>query len=264
MASNLAEAVRDPQGAAPRTFVDSLAAELSSRLSRGVGGTITWLNHFSARVAMDAGVPLDRFDYLGLDGMLLCRLLGVDSDSCRTSADLVLPQLLERSRPLRIALVGSKPETLKKVAEKIEREYGHRVVLLRDGYDGLPEAAALRRELSRLRAQLVIVGLGTPLQDFYALDLKRPGMLVATCGGWLDQFALDSYYPSWAYPLKLNWLVRLAKEPRRLWRRYSVDAVHAIRVRAALARYVAGQGARPLAAATAPADSTTPGSSFAA
>lgn len=88
------------------------------------------------------------------------------------------------------------------------------------------------------------------MQDRYALGLKRRGVLVVTCGGWLDQFSGDSYYPSWAYPLRLNWLVRLAKEPRRLWGRYTVHAVRAVRSRAELVDYVRGQGGRPLAAAT--------------
>jgi exopolysaccharide biosynthesis WecB/TagA/CpsF family protein len=250
MASISEEVVGRPEET-PQGVVDFLADELSDRIARGVGGTITWFNHFSALAAMKAGVPVHRFDYLGLDGVFLCRLLGVDSATCRTSADLVLPRMLERSQPLRIALVGSRPQTLEVVAGKIERQFGHRVVLTMDGYRGRPEAASLQQELRAVRAQLVIVGLGTPLQDFYALSLKRRGLLVATCGGWLDQFAQDSYYPSWAYPLKLNWLVRLAKEPRRLWRRYSADAVRALRARAALTQYVAGQGARPLGAATA-------------
>jgi hypothetical protein len=50
--------------------------------------------------------------------------------------------------------------------------------------------------------------------------------------------------------LRLNWLVRLAREPRRLWRRYTVDAVRAVRARADLIGYVTGVGERPLAAAS--------------
>ncbi len=262
MADDSTGVVRGRLPSAPETIVDHLADTLSDRIAHGHGGAITWLNHFSAMVAMRAGVPLQDFDYLGLDGVFLCRLLGLDSAACRTSADLVLPRLLERSRPLRIALVGATPETLVVVADKIERQYGHRVVLMRDGYSGLPSADSLRQEVRDVRAQLVIVGLGTPLQDLYALAVQQPGVLSATCGGWLDQFAQDSYYPSWAYPLKLNWLVRVAKEPRRLWRRYSIDAIGALRARAALAGYVAGQGARPLAAATTAA--VPPGSAAAA
>lgn len=227
---------------------ERFAQLLADNLATGTGGTLTWLNHYSALQSMRAGVPLDRFDYLGLDGILLCRLVKAECE--RTSADLLLPALLRRTQDLRVALVGSHAETLQLVKAKIESGYGHRVVLVRDGYDQLPEPAILRRELREARAQLVIIGLGAPRQDFYALDIALPGVLVATCGGWLDQYSGDEdYYPAWAYPLHLNWLVRLVREPRRLWRRYSVDAVRALRVKAELTDYVLGLGRAPLQAA---------------
>jgi exopolysaccharide biosynthesis WecB/TagA/CpsF family protein len=220
----------DPAPGGPEGF----AALLGDVLRRGTGGTVTWFNHFSGMQALRAGVPVDHFDYLGLDGIFLCHLVG--TSGCRTSADLVLPVLLERSPMLRIALIGSTAETLRTVAEKITAEYGHQVVLLRDGYDELPEPGELRRQLRAARVQLVVVGLGAPKQDLYVLDLATPGVLVTTCGGWLDQFSGSSYYPAWAYPLRLNWLVRLAREPRRLWRRYTVDALRAVLARSLLRR----------------------------
>jgi exopolysaccharide biosynthesis WecB/TagA/CpsF family protein len=232
---------------------ERLADVLAGQVRQGDGGVITWLNHYSALRAVRAGVPLDRFDYLGLDGILLCRLVGEDVP--RTSADLVLPALLERAEGLRIALIGSTDESLRAVAAKAESTYGHEVVLARNGYADLPEPGELRRTLRALRVDLVVIGLGAPLQDFYALDLQGAGPLVLTCGGWLDQYAAGGqYYPAWAYPLRLNWLVRLVREPRRLWRRYTVEALRAFRAKKALRDYVTGVGGRPLAAALSGTD----------
>jgi exopolysaccharide biosynthesis WecB/TagA/CpsF family protein len=236
----------DGSGPAAEAPERQFARALLAKVEAGVGGTVTWLNHYSATQSMQGRVPLHRFDHLGLDGILLCRLLG--SPTPRTSADLVLPLLLEHPVPLRIALIGSTPETLRAVTTKIEAR-GHRVVLRRDGYAGLPTPAKLRTELRAAGVQVAVLGLGAPLQDHYALATATPGVLVVTCGGWLDQFAGDSYYPAWAYPLRLNWLVRLAREPRRLWRRYTVDAVRALRSRAELIQYVTVEGRRPLAEA---------------
>ena len=113
---------------------------------------------------------------------------------------------------------------------------GGSIVGCRDGYEGLPRGAELRRWLARTRPTLVLAGLGAPLQEEFVVEaaayLDRG--LVVTCGGFLDQIQQESYYPSWAYPLKLNWAVRLAREPRRLWRRYTVDALAAARSRRAL------------------------------
>jgi exopolysaccharide biosynthesis WecB/TagA/CpsF family protein len=236
----------DGNGPASETPERQFARALLAKVEAGVGGTVTWLNHYSATQSLHGRVPLHRFDHLGVDGILLCRLLG--SSTPRTSADLVLPLLLEHPVPLRIALIGSTPETLRAVAAKIEAR-GHRVVLRRDGYAGLPTPANLRTELCAAQVQVAVVGLGAPLQDHYALAAASPGVLVVTCGGWLDQFAGDPYYPAWAYPLRLNWLVRLAREPRRLWRRYTIDAVRALWSRAELIQYVTVEGRRPLAEA---------------
>src|SRR4051794_19741741 len=145
--------------------VERVAQMLAANLEHGVGGTLTWLNHYSALRAREAGVPLHEFDYLGLDGVLLCRL--VKTECARTSADLLLPALLERAQNLRIALIGSTTETLDLVRDKIESRYGHQVVLAHNGYGDLPSPAMLRRELRTHRVQVVIIGLGAPLQDFY-------------------------------------------------------------------------------------------------
>jgi beta-1,4-glucosyltransferase len=235
-----------------REFARALLARIEAR----AGGTVTWLNHYTAMQSLRGGVPVHRFDHLGVDGILLRRLLGATTP--RTSADLVLPLVLEHGAPLRIALIGSTTETLQAVAAKIEAQYGHRVVLMRDGYAGLPSAAELRTELQAAGAQIAVVGLGAPLQDHYTLAAASPEVLVVTCGGWLDQFAgEESYYPAWAYPLRLNWLVRLAREPRRLWRRYTLDALRALRSRTKLRHYVTVVGGRPLAEAfSAPETST--------
>lgn len=250
-----APAFVDPSGPEAATPERLFARALLAKVEAGVGGTATWLNHYSAIQSLRGGVRLHRFDHLGVDGILLCRLLG--SPVPRTSADLVLPLLLEHPVPLRIALIGSTAETLEAVATKIEAS-GHRVVLRRDGYAGLPTTAKLRTELRAARVQVAVLGLGAPLQDHYALAATGPGVLVVTCGGWLDQFAGDeTYYPAWAYPLRLNWLVRLAREPRRLWRRYTVDAVRALLARAELIRYVTVEGRRPLAEAFSPPETSS-------
>jgi N-acetylglucosaminyldiphosphoundecaprenol N-acetyl-beta-D-mannosaminyltransferase len=51
-----------------------------------------------------------------------------------------------------------------------------------------------------------------------------------TTGSYIDHLAdwdgvSASWYPRWADVLRLNWLYRLAREPRRLWRRYTIEIV---------------------------------------
>ena len=226
------------------TCAQQLAQDVAARR----GGTITWLNHYSAVRSMEQGVDVSGFTYIGIDGILLRRLVAPKAP--RTSADLVLPLLLERTRSgCRVALIGSTAPNLRAAISHLESLPSRpRVVYARDGYDGLSLPAEAAAELCQLDVEVVIVGLGAPLQDRYVLELAECGLtgaLLATCGGWLDQVTQPTYYPGFAYRIKLNWLIRLAREPRRLWRRYTVDAVRAYRRRSELWSYVRNRGERP-------------------
>ena len=50
------------------------------------------------------------------------------------------------------------------------------------------------------------------------------GGVIITGGSYLDHLAERVYwYPAWVSRVRLGWAYRMAREPRRLWRRYSVD-----------------------------------------
>jgi N-acetylglucosaminyldiphosphoundecaprenol N-acetyl-beta-D-mannosaminyltransferase len=53
---------------------------------------------------------------------------------------------------------------------------------------------------------------------------KLHARLIMTGGGYLDHLAeAVDWYPKWIRRLRLNWLYRLWREPRRLWRRYTIE-----------------------------------------
>jgi len=195
---------------------------------------VTWLNHHSALRLLDVGMSrIAPLDYVGIDGFFLDSLLGRRGEN-RTSADLVLPRLLQLLHGARIALVGTNRPSLDLAAQVITDELivgtGSIIVDTRDGYAELPSVGDISRWLTSCQPDVVIVGLGAVLQEQWALEVRArlSAGLVITCGGFLDQVHHESYYPGWAYPLRLNWAVRLAREPRRLWRRYSVEAIKAL------------------------------------
>jgi exopolysaccharide biosynthesis WecB/TagA/CpsF family protein len=199
----------------------------------GRGGlTVTWLNHFTAQHAEAA--TLRHIDAIGIDGTLLQLLLGRNAPA-RTSADLLLPVLLARdaTADARIALIGGRPGRAAAAASRL----GERVVVAADGY---AELARLREDPSPLAAEapdIVLLGLGAGLQDAVALELADvlPRAAIFTVGGWLDQLAAaETYFPRWVHALRLGWAWRLVHEPRRLLRRYTVDALEAARRRQAI------------------------------
>jgi UDP-N-acetyl-D-mannosaminuronic acid transferase (WecB/TagA/CpsF family) len=148
------------------------------------------------------------------------------------SADLYLPKLLQ-TIPLKVFVIGGTAETCKSNSELLAARFPLATVVgsTPGDADGLRDVAENLYETS---PDLVILGLGPGLQDAEALRLWKlsqssgASRLFVTCGGWLDQLQKKTYFPKWAYLLKLNWLLRLAREPRRLWKRYTYWAIRAL------------------------------------
>lgn len=234
-------------------WADDLAAYLAYRVSTGRRTAVTWFNHVSIMRSIEAGVDVARFDFVGVDGILLRRLAAPRAP--RTSADLVLPRLLSQLPGCRVALIGSDRVALENATAVIESLPSRpSVVLSCDGYSELVAPAEMAARLRDVRADVVVLGLGAPLQDSYLLALLDNGVtgrLLITCGGWIDQVSRSDYYPPYAYRLRINWLFRVLREPARLWRRYTVEGVRAIVRRDALRHHLLGNGARPFAAMTA-------------
>lgn len=86
------------------------------------------------------------------------------------------------------------------------------------------ELAEQDRMIRDSGAHIVWVGLGTPKQDMEALRLVSDlGVTAAAVGAAFDFTAgTKPVAPRWMQRTHLEWLFRLATEPRRLWKRYLV------------------------------------------
>jgi beta-1,4-glucosyltransferase len=228
--------VSEPADLASERLVDGLVALERERAAAGAPVRVTWVNHFSVRGALrTAPEALRELEVCGVDGLLLRRIL---RHPARTSADLVVPRLLRADTGIqRVLAVGGSGDRSEALSEALSEDAGRRIeVRSVDGYAGLPRGRDLHRLVREVRPDLVLVGLGAGLQEQVvaeAAEAMSRGYAL-TCGGFLDQALQAGYYPAWAYPLRLNWLVRVLREPRRLWRRYTVDAVRAVAARAEL------------------------------
>jgi N-acetylglucosaminyldiphosphoundecaprenol N-acetyl-beta-D-mannosaminyltransferase len=70
------------------------------------------------------------------------------------------------------------------------------------------------------------VSLRTPMQQNWVSEVA--GQLnvpvIITGGSYLDHLAERvDWYPDWVVRMRLCWAYRLAREPRRLWKRYTLD-----------------------------------------
>jgi N-acetylglucosaminyldiphosphoundecaprenol N-acetyl-beta-D-mannosaminyltransferase len=88
-----------------------------------------------------------------------------------------------------------------------------------------PDAAAVTR-INQAAPHVIWVGLGTPKQERW-MALHRPLLdaPVLICVGAAFDFhaGLKPQAPAWMQRAGLEWLFRLAIEPRRLWRRYLIN-----------------------------------------
>jgi N-acetylglucosaminyldiphosphoundecaprenol N-acetyl-beta-D-mannosaminyltransferase len=88
------------------------------------------------------------------------------------------------------------------------------------------EDAAVIREINDSGAQIVWVGLSTPKQErWMASHVRRVNApALFGVGAAFDIHAGNlKQAPRWMQRSGLEWLFRLASEPRRLWRRYAVN-----------------------------------------
>jgi len=83
------------------------------------------------------------------------------------------------------------------------------------------EDRALDARIKASGAAIVFVGLGCPRQEVFAYEhVAALGCPVLAVGAAFDFQAGAKQAPSWMQQRGLEWLFRLVREPKRLWRRY--------------------------------------------
>jgi N-acetylglucosaminyldiphosphoundecaprenol N-acetyl-beta-D-mannosaminyltransferase len=78
------------------------------------------------------------------------------------------------------------------------------------------------RRINDSGAGILFIGLGCPKQDHFAADHASRIRPVQVCVGAAFDFHAGTkpMAPAWMQRHGLEWLYRLSREPRRLWRRY--------------------------------------------
>ena len=211
------------------TFAQALD-EIERLVAAGRGGAVFTPNvDHVVNAERDAGLraAYGRADLSLVDGQPVvwaARLLGTPVPEKISGSDLV-PPLLERAaaRGWRVALVGGAEGVAQKAAAAIPNV---QVVLAegpRVGVEPRDDEPVLIERIRAARPDLVLVGLGAPKQE-RLIDRAGPRLAPAVCvavGASLDFLAGTARRaPRWMSRAGLEWLYRLAQEPRRLAVRY--------------------------------------------
>lgn len=181
----------------------------------------------------DAGqrYRLNHFDLAAPDGQpvrwALNLLYGAGLKEQVRGTNLTLRLLRQAAAEgLPVYFYGSRPEVVATLAARVKSQIPELVVAGCEPSKFRPmtlsECRQLARRIMDSDARLVFVGLGCPRQEVFCYELRNfVSVPLVAVGAAFDYLAgrLPAP-PTFASRLGLEWLWRLAHEPKRLWRRY--------------------------------------------
>lgn len=174
---------------------------------------------------------MNLFDIVACDGQpvrwAMNKLHGAGLDE-RVYGPTCMARVCELSakQDIGIYLYGSSPDVIETLNDELPKRYpGLRIVGAESPpYRALTEAeeAAMIERVNASGAGVMFIGIGCPKQEDFAFKHRKQIRAVQLCVGAAFDFhagTLDMA-PGWMQARGLEWLYRLYKEPRRLWKRY--------------------------------------------
>lgn len=195
-------------------------------------GIVSYVNPYSY-LKLRNKIDLTDFDLITSDGVVLKKLSSIFLNK---SIQRLSPDFSSYFKPLfkqlsisksEVYFIGTKPKFIEKSIQNIQVKYPDlNIIGSRDGYFKDDEELRLHiKEIKKLNPEVVIVGMGSPLQENYLIKLKAAGWRGRgfSCGGFLHQsFQNTDYYPNWVNKFNVRWLYRIYNEPK-LIKRYTFD-----------------------------------------
>ncbi len=172
-------------------------------------------------------------DLVTPDGMPLVwglRLLGAKTARRVYGPDLTLALLAEAERKgIPVGFYGTSDAVLQRLTERVRRDHAE----IRITYVFAPpfreltaeEDGRVTAEIRESGCRILFVGLSSPKQDRWMANHRgRIDCVMLGVGAAFDFLAgTKPQAPRWMMRAGLEWLFRLATEPRRLWRRYLLN-----------------------------------------
>jgi N-acetylglucosaminyldiphosphoundecaprenol N-acetyl-beta-D-mannosaminyltransferase len=174
---------------------------------------------------------LNRSDLATADGMPVVwalRSFGANGSRRVYGPNLMLALCGQAARLAhRLFLYGGTEQTLARLKRRLLRRFPSLIIA---GAYAPPfrqltvdEDGAVTRIIREADPDIVFVGISTPKQDFWMLNHKEKlrGVIMVGVGAAFNFHAGEvRQAPPWMQNAGLEWLFRLAMEPRRLWKRY--------------------------------------------
>lgn len=214
--------------------LDTLLERVSALVDARGRATVSYVNvHVLNTASGDPALRefLNASDVCFADGsgvVLGARILGEALPGRMTGADWIHDLALHAAgRGWRLAWIAGKPGVTDRAARALEAQHpGVQFVFTDHGYHPHrgPEHDDLLARLNAAKPDLLLVGMGTPIQErWLAANRARIDAPVAWCVGATADFVSGevSRGPRVLYDNQ-EWLARLLVDPRRLWKRFLV------------------------------------------
>lgn len=153
--------------------------------------------------------------------------------ACKTSGSDIVPAYYRYhadNPDVRIFFLGAKPGIAQQALERVNRIVGRDIVVGAHGpsFNFVNDAAETNDVIDMINASgatCLIVGLGAPKQEVWMHRNRHrmPGIKVYMGVGAVIDYEADAVKraPPWMNRNGLEWVYRMATEPRRYWRRYA-------------------------------------------
>jgi exopolysaccharide biosynthesis WecB/TagA/CpsF family protein len=214
--------------------MDDAASAIMADARAGKPTTVEFLavnNLVETRLSASFGAGMRTFDYVFADGMPIAWLarsrVGRGFAERVTARELMDRCCAEAARSgIPVFLYGTTARTLAALSERLRRRFPDLVIAGSQPSAFRPldaaEDDALVAAVNASGARLLFVALGCPLQETFVAQHKGHFSSVQLCVGSAFKAHAGEMpvAPRFVQRLGLEWLYRLAQEPRRLWKRY--------------------------------------------
>lgn len=184
----------------------------------------------SAQGDMTLASAIRSCDMVNADGMSIVwagRLLGIPVPERVAGIDL-MERLFARAAEegWGVYLLGARAEVVERVADvECHRYPGLRVVGYRDGYWAEKDELQVVEDIAATNPDVLMVAIPSPVKEAFLWRHRERLQVpfVMGVGGSFDVVAgVTRRAPKWMQRAGLEWLYRLAQEPRRLAKRYLI------------------------------------------
>lgn len=226
---------------------------------------VAFLNANNANIAMENSgfeKALDEFlilsDGVGVD-IAAWLLHGKIFKANLNGTDFVPALLRMHAGKLKIGLIGAKREVVDAAVASFAASFPrHDFRVISDGYFKPEDELAIKQKTADFRPDIVLVAMGVPRQEQFVTRVLTEDVctLPIAVGALFDIYTgTVPRAPEWMRKTRTEWVYRLWKEPRRLWRRYIMgNPLFILRILRCRLTGASRAGGGPLAAVMASQD----------